>query len=68
MTGIHLLGLHTLGRAAIAARLGEPEQAVSLLRRAVIEGVRFGAVLHSDPDLTTLTDYPPYQELMRPEA
>jgi DNA-binding SARP family transcriptional activator len=68
MTGIHLLGLHTLGRAAIAARLGEPAQAVSLLRRAVIEGVRFGAVLHSDPDLTTLTDYPPYQELMRPEA
>lgn len=68
MTGPHLLGHHTLGRAAIAARLGEQEEAVALLRRAVSEGVRFGAPLHSDPDLALLEDYPPYRDFMRPEA
>jgi DNA-binding SARP family transcriptional activator len=67
MTGLHLLGHHTLGRAAIAARLGEREQAVALLRRAVTEGVRFGTVLHSDPDLLVLADYAPFQEFMRPD-
>ena len=68
LSGLHLLGQHTLGRAAIAARLGERDQAVTLLRRAVSEGVRFGAPLHSDPDLVVLEDYPPFQELMRPDA
>jgi predicted Zn-dependent protease len=68
LSGLHLLGQHTLGRAAIAARLGERDQAVTLLRRAVSEGVRFGAPLHSDPDLVVLEDYPPFQEFMRPDA
>jgi DNA-binding SARP family transcriptional activator len=68
MTGLHLLGQHTLGRAANAARLGERQQAVALLRRAVTEGVRFGTVLHSDPDLLVLADYAPFQEFMRPDA
>jgi hypothetical protein len=68
MTGLHLLGQHTLGMAAITARLGEREHAVDLLSRAVAEGVRFGTVLHSDPDLRILADYPPYEEIMRPDA
>ena len=68
MTGLHLLGQHTLGMAAVTARLGEREQAVGLLRRAVTEGVRFGTVLHSDPDLLVLADYAPFQEFMRPDA
>ena len=68
MTGLHLLGHQTLGMAAIAARLGEREHAVDLLRRAVTEGVRFGTVLHSDPDLLVLADYVPFQQFMRPDA
>lgn len=68
LTGLHLLGHHTLGRAAIAARLGEREQAVALLRRAVTEGVRFGTALHSDPDLAVLEDYAPFREFMRPDG
>ena len=68
MTGLHLLGHHTLGQAAIAARLGEREQAVALLRRAVTEGVRFGTALHSDPDLAVLEDYAPFREFMRPDG
>ena len=68
LTGLHLLGHHTLGRAAIASRLGEQEAAVALLRRAVTEGVRFGTALHSDPDLLVLADYAPFQEFMRPDS
>ena len=64
----YLFGQHTLGRAAIAARLGEKDEAVALLRRAVSEGVRFGTNLHSDPDLLALREYPPFQEFIRPDA
>jgi DNA-binding SARP family transcriptional activator len=68
LDGDYLFGQQTLGRAAIAARLGEKQEALALLRRSVSEGVMFGARLHADPDLMVLRDYPPYQEFMRPEG
>lgn len=64
----YLFGQNTLGRAAIASRLGDREEALALLRRSTAEGVRFGTDLHADPDLSVLRDYPPYQEFMRPEG
>jgi len=68
LDGDYLFGQQTLGRAAIAARLGENQEALALLRRSVSEGVMFGTRLHADPDLVLLRDYGPYQEFMRPEG
>jgi DNA-binding SARP family transcriptional activator len=68
LDGDYLFGQQTLGRAAIAARLGENQEALALLRRSVSEGVMFGTRLHADPDLRVLRDYGPYEEFMRPEG
>lgn len=61
-------GRHTLGRAAIAARLGEPDRAVALLQRAVAQGLPFGTAIHADPDLETLRGAGVYVEFMRPRG
>ncbi len=63
----YLSGSHTFIRARIAAVLGEQERAVALLREAAVQGSpRF--LLHPAIDLTSLRDYPPFQELMRPKG
>ena len=53
-------------RARLAALRGDREQAVALLRQAFDQGLRGRMFLHLDPDFESLSNYSPYQELMRP--
>lgn len=62
-----LNGRATLGRARIAALLGDRAEAVELLRRALSEGVAYGLWLHRDMDLEALRDAAAYRELVRPK-
>jgi tetratricopeptide (TPR) repeat protein len=64
----YLNGAHTLWRARIAALLGERDEAIDLLRRALGEGVGHGISLHVDMDLEPLRGYAPFEELMRPKG
>ncbi len=68
----YLLGLNTYWRARIAAVLGDRESAVRLLREAIAAGSPYfrGSQfwLHSVIDFESLSDYPPYQELVRPKG
>lgn len=63
----YAFGLNTLWRARIAAQLGEPEQAMSLLNGAFAEGLAFGIELHRDVDLEPLHSLPSFRELLRPQ-
>jgi tetratricopeptide (TPR) repeat protein len=70
----YLLGLPTLWRAKIAARLGDRDAAVDLLARAFREGAIYhpnfpsqrGTVWHSDPDFESLRGFSRYEDLTRP--
>ena len=64
----YLFGEHTYWRARIAALLGEPDRAVALLRAAYAQGFKWWLSLHSEPDLESLRDYPPFRELLRPKG
>jgi DNA-binding SARP family transcriptional activator/tetratricopeptide (TPR) repeat protein/TolB-like protein len=64
----YLFGEHTYWRARIAALLGERDQAVALLRAAYAQGFKWWLPLHSEPDLESLRDYPPFRELLRPKG
>jgi tetratricopeptide (TPR) repeat protein len=74
----YLRGRHTRWRAAIAALLGEREQAVALVREAHAQGYSYydispvlndiSPVLHVDIDLESLRSYRPFQELLRPQG
>jgi DNA-binding SARP family transcriptional activator len=64
----YLFGRHTWGQAAIAALLGDEEQAVALLRTSVSEGVYFGTSLLSDLDLLVLKNFPPFQAFIEPRG
>lgn len=55
-----------LGRAAIAAHLGERERAVELLRQA--SELQHFWDLHLHPAFEPLWDYEPYQRLMKPKG
>ena len=68
MAGPGVFGGPTWSLALIAAALGERERAVRLLREAFTLGWQYGVGRHSDPDLASLRDYPPFQELMRPKG
>jgi hypothetical protein len=59
-----------LQRARIAALLGDPEQAMTLLQQSFDLGAGWGRwpLLHSDIDFESLHDYPPFQELLRPKG
>jgi predicted Zn-dependent protease len=61
-----VLALSAVGRARIAALLGDRQQALSLLREALTAGFPVGLNLHGEPDLEALLDYEPYLELVRP--
>jgi hypothetical protein len=60
----------TAGRARIAALLGDREEATALLRPALDQGHDYGYTVwvHRDPDLESLHDFPPCQELVRPKG
>lgn len=61
-----LFGSSSLWLAAVAAVLGEPERAVSLLRRAFADGLPREMFLHTDPHLALLRGYQPFDSLVRP--
>jgi hypothetical protein len=50
--------------------LGDREEAMTLLRQAIDEGLYlgFGLAPHADIDLEPLREYPPFQALMRPKG
>ncbi|MFL5494966.1 MAG: protein kinase domain-containing protein [Gemmatimonadales bacterium] len=58
-------GQAAYARARMAALLGNPEQAVALLRKAFDGGLLSRSSIHTDPDFESLRVYPPYRELMR---
>jgi serine/threonine-protein kinase len=69
-TGRYLNGEHTFNRARLAAILGDRDRAVELYRLALEQGYALGQggyFGHADPDFESLLDYPPFQELTRPE-
>jgi tetratricopeptide (TPR) repeat protein len=70
-------GGQSLGRASIAALLGEREQAVELLREALHQigttGINrdwgwYMLQRHQDMDLESLRGYPPFELFMRPRG
>lgn len=69
-TDPHEVRFATINRARIAALLGDPEEATELLRQGIEQGYEFGYGLwiHTDIDLESLHEYPPYQELVRPKG
>jgi len=65
--GRYLFGRVAYTRACIASVLGRREEAVPLLRRAFGEGLLGRGDLHTDPDMDSLRDFPPFQQLLQPE-
>jgi hypothetical protein len=60
-------------RASIAAVLGEKQQAIDLLRRAIGEGYAFISADYTfpfdvDPDLDSLRDDPAFRRLVEPKG
>jgi tetratricopeptide (TPR) repeat protein len=60
-------GRHLYWRATIAAETGALDEAVSLLRDALAQGVSH-ASLHENEDLSSLWKYPPFQALLEPRG
>ena len=67
LSGPFLYGEPEYQRARIAARLGEKDRAVALLRQAFGQGYTFEEAIHVDLHLASLHGYPPYEILMKPE-
>jgi tetratricopeptide (TPR) repeat protein len=64
-------GGQILGRAHIAALLGEPEEAMGLLGEALRQESIWGTSvleMHRDMDLESLRGYPPFELFMRPRG
>jgi tetratricopeptide (TPR) repeat protein len=68
-------GLPAFWRARIAARAGDKERAVGLLREAIAGGLWFGGFNsptfnfgRSEPDFAKLRGYAPYEELIKPKG
>lgn len=65
-------GQSSYWRACIAATLGQREEAVELLRRALAEGYVFNGFFflsaHLEPAFAALRDYAPFEELLRPKG
>lgn len=65
----YLRGSNTFWRACIAARLGERDEAVRLLRQTFEEGwTGVWDAIHSEPELEPLRDYEPLREFARPRG
>jgi len=63
----YLFGKPTYWRARISSLLGDREGAVNLLRQATKEGHGYSG-LHTCEDFESLTNYPPYIQLMKPKG
>jgi len=63
-----LFGIPPFFRACIASILGERDQAISLLREAFAQGLRFDVSIHRDMDFEPLWDYAPFKELIKPKS
>jgi len=55
-------------RAAIAAQLGETDEAIRLLRQATTLGFSDYRGLHVDVDLESIRHHPEFQEILRPKG
>ena len=64
----YLYGKPSFFRACIAARLGDTEDALRLLKKALSEGHEYGIDLHRDWDLRPLWEDPEFQEILRPKG
>jgi serine/threonine protein kinase/tetratricopeptide (TPR) repeat protein len=62
----YICGNNTFVRALIASLLGEKDEAIDLLRKALQEGESYLS-LHAEMDLEPLYDYLPFQELIKPK-
>ena len=58
-------GRSLLLQATIAAQLGEPDRAMSLLQAAYQEGVQYDIALHTFPVFDPIRDEPAFQEMLR---
>ena len=58
----------TIWRAKIAAVLGDNEEALGLLRKALREGAQYDVWLYVDPSLDSLRTYPPFREMLQPRG
>ncbi len=63
----YLFGTPTYYRALIAAFLGDKEDAVNLIRKAISQGYAYPSI-HGAMALERLKDYPPYIQLMKPRG
>lgn len=63
----YLRGTNTSWRSAIAAILGDKEQAMELIREALSEG-RTYKILYWNINYESLEDYPPFIELKKPRG
>jgi len=59
-------GRTSFWQAQIAAALGNKNQAMVFLRRALSEGTRMGDWIHREPAFRSLIDHPPFQALLQP--
>ena len=60
---------YSYGPAQTAAALGERERAVELLRETIAGSKAYwGLAFHSNRNLESLWDYPPFQVLIRPKG
>jgi DNA-binding SARP family transcriptional activator/TolB-like protein len=64
----YLFGQHTLWRARIAARLGNPADAARLIREALAEGHTYTPALHIDPDLRAIHPHPAFGQILNPDG
>lgn len=53
-------------RSRIAAQLGQPQQAVNLLKAALAEYRPYGLWIHTDPDLVPLHGTAAFERLLQP--
>jgi tetratricopeptide (TPR) repeat protein len=54
--------------ACIASVLGQREEAMELVNRAMASGSDFWWYLHADPDFEPMRDYPPFKRLLEPRG
>jgi len=61
-------GSTEIGRAGIAAQLGDRDRAINLIQQAVSDGFRHYDWLHVNPDFEPLWDHPDFQEILKPKG